>query len=275
MDSSGPSQTAAGVALLRAVHQLVDGLPKILDDAITPQLLDPAVRQRLMASPLEYRSAEQMALRSHVVVRSRYAEDRLADAVARRVGQYLLLGAGLDTFAHRQPDWARELRIFEVDHPASQRWKRERLALARIESPDNLIYVAADFERDRLSAQLAKAGFDDRAPVFISCLGVLMYLREETVRTLLELAGTRPVGSELVFTYSSRGKESRLAAAAAALGEPWLASIAPDQWIGMLRQAGFNQIEMVAAEEIAARYFTGRADGLPAPRRGTIGVGVV
>src|SRR5271157_5401130 len=136
------SRTALGVAALRAVHQLLDGEPKILDDPIAARLLSADVLQQIQSNPARIHEPPDRGLRSHVVLRSRYAEERMAEAVQRGVRQCVILGAGFDTFAYRQPDWARSLRIYEVDHCATQAEKRQRLQAAGIPIPANLEFVA-------------------------------------------------------------------------------------------------------------------------------------
>ena len=178
-----PSRTAAGVAWLRAAHQSVDGQPKILDDPIAPLLPGERGRLGLIERRDELFTPGALGLRAHVLLRSRFAEDQLALAVARGIRQYVLLGAGLDTFAYRQPYWAAAaepvLRIFEVDQPASQQIKRERVAAANIPVPGNLTYAAVDFEHEPLLAGLTRTGVATSEPAFFSWLGVSMYLTEK------------------------------------------------------------------------------------------------
>lgn len=202
------SKTAIGVAVLRAVHQLLDGEPKILDDTMVVALLGPERERRIRDGADAFRDPRSMALRSHVVLRSRFAEERLHAAVARGIRQLIVLGAGLDTFAYRQPAWAGALRIYEVDHPASQGVKRGWLETARIESPQNLTYVPIDFERDTLAAGLERAGFDPAAKTFVSCLGVLVYLTEDAIAELFAFVARLPAQSECVFTFGgTRGPD--------------------------------------------------------------------
>lgn len=167
-----PSRTAAGVAWLRAAHQVVDEPPRILDDPIAPRLLGEAGRRALGERRAELFQPGALALRSHVLLRSRYAEDRLELAARQGVDQFVVLGAGLDTFAYRQPDWAASMRIFEVDQPGSQLVKRDRVALAGIEVRGNLAYVPVDFESADLLTGLVRGGVDPARPAFVSWLGV-------------------------------------------------------------------------------------------------------
>ena len=267
------SRTALGVASLRAAHQLLDGQPRILDDPVAVRLIGPEGVARITAHPGRLREPRLAALRCHVVLRSRYAEDRLAGAVRAGVRQCVIVGAGFDTFAYRQPGWARALRIFEVDQPASQAAKRDLLARVAIPIPDNLTYVELDLERLPLRETLAAAGLDFGRPVFFSCLGVLVYLTREAVRDFFRLVGACPAGSELVLTYS--GSESAdddptsLAARAKELGEPWLTRFSAQELTAELSDAGLRTVEFLSSEQ-AARYLGRRDDGLEPPRRGRI-----
>ena len=135
------------------------------------------------------------------VVRSRYAEDCLKDVAQRGVCQYLILGAGLDTFAYRQPQWAHELTIYEVDHPTTQQWKYERLARAGIALPGNLQFTPVDFESASLSEGLRASSFDFTAQTFCSWLGVIYFLTEESIDATLRFIHRLPAGSEIVFNY--------------------------------------------------------------------------
>jgi methyltransferase (TIGR00027 family) len=162
------SKTALGVAVLRAVHQLIDTTPRILDDPVILQILGPAVLDGIRADPARYQTPRSLGLRSHVVIRSRYAEDRLAQAFLHGIRQILILGAGFDTFPYRQPVWAKCLRIFEVDHPATQRDKLARLQAAAIVIPPNVEFIPVDFETTSLADGLKASHFDFTQPAFVS-----------------------------------------------------------------------------------------------------------
>jgi methyltransferase (TIGR00027 family) len=266
------SATALGVTVLRAVHQVADGAPRVLDDPISARLVDPAVLARAVAAD----GAGAQALRAHVVLRSRFAEGRLEAAVARGVQQCVVLGAGFDTFAYRQPEWARTLRIFEVDHPASQRAKRERLAAAGIAVPENVTFVAIDFAATSLQDGLATSGFDPQAPAFFSWLGVMMYLDETAIDAVLRYVASRPAGSEIAFSFASAdpGASRKVEALAAAAGEPWLSRFDPAVLRRKLHEHGFRAVTLLGPEE-ARRYFGERSDQLRAPERVSIGSAVV
>ena len=196
------SRTAISVAAFRAAHQLVDAEPRVLDDPVILRLLGIETLDTIREDRHRYQTPGARALRAHVVMRTRYAEDRLAQAVARGVRQYVILGAGLETFAYRQPAWARGLRIVELDRAPMQREKRERLMLAQVEVPENVSFGAVDFESESLNEVLETYGIDTRQPTFFSCLGVTMYLSELAVTNVLGVVAGSPRGSEIVFTFA-------------------------------------------------------------------------
>lgn len=266
----GESLTAQGVAALRAAHQLVDDLPRILDDPISVQLVGPDFVSRIAADSERLRDPQVSALRCHVLLRSRYSEDRLAVAVQAGTHQCVIIGAGLDTFAYRQPPWARAMRIFEVDHKASQETKRDMLAKAGVEIPANLTFVELDIEKRSLRETLVHAGVDPTRPAFFSCLGVLVYLTRDAVRDLFRAVAGFPAGSELVLTYAGSvntdDDPTWLANRVRTLGEPWLSGFSAEELVGELREAGFHAIEFLS-REAAARYVGNRTDGLEPPRR--------
>ena len=263
MSAGEPSATARGAALLRALHQVID-YPRILDDPFAVPIVGPdaaglqAVADR--GSP---------ALRAHVAMRSRYAEDRLALALHRGVRQYVVLGAGLDTFAWRNPYARGGLRVFEVDHPATQSWKQARLQSA--EPPHGLHLVPVDFERQALREQLLHHGFRFDRPAFFSMLGVVIYLTEEAVMNTMRLVASCAPGSEVVFSFSlphSHLSEAELRrrqfsmAQVAKLGEPWLTFFDPDELTEKMRATGFRVVDVLTPPEANRTYFANRLDGL-------------
>jgi methyltransferase (TIGR00027 family) len=272
------------VALLRAVHQLLDCDPKVLDDPISVRMLDSATLKQIMDHPERASEPWLRALRAHVVSRSRYAEDRLAEATRRGIRQVVILGAGFDTFAYRQPEWARQLRIFEADHLGTQQMKRERLAAGGIEIPPNLEFVSIDFESVSLRDGLKGSRLDFSQPTLFSCLGVLVYLSQEAVHTIFRRVTSFPETSEIVFTFSlqdaqlsERELEARagISAVVESLGEPWRTHFDPQILIRDLRDMGFSQVGILAAEEEYERYFAGRGDGLRPSRRSAIASAIV
>jgi methyltransferase (TIGR00027 family) len=196
-------------------------------------------------------------------------EDRLAEAVARGVTQYVVLGAGLETFAYRNP--FADLRVFEVDFPATQEWKLELLTKAGIALPANLTFVPLDFEHRTLAEGLARAGFDARKPAFFGWLGVVPYLTLEAFRATLGMIAQLPAGSAVSFDYALRPETlspqrrvvfSRLSKRVADAGEPFQLFFMPEEMEREVRGAGFQRIEQVDAERLNELYFKNRADGL-------------
>ena len=281
MSDRPASRTALGVLALRAAHQRFDDPPHILDDPIAEALLDPPARERLLGERAAIDSPMARALRAHVVTRSRFAEDRLRASLDRRVRQYIVLGAGYDTFAYRQPAWAAALRIFEADQPGTQEDKRQRLAVARVDTPENLTFVPVDFERESLSAALAARGFDAGSPAFFSWLGVTMYLDGAANDGVFRFVASLPAGSELVFTFAppavtdDDARAVALGDRAAAVGEPWRTFYDPRALDAHLHSMGYSSVWMPTPAEIAAAYFLGRSDDLPLPRRRTIVAAIV
>jgi methyltransferase (TIGR00027 family) len=209
-------------------------------------------------------------MRLYIAARSRIAEDALGAAVARGVRQYVVLGSGLDTFALRNPHTAAGLTVFEVDHPATQAWKRERIAEAGLPTPPALTFTPIDFEHQTLADGLTQAGFDAASPAFFSWLGVVPYLSREAVfATLAFIAGVP--GGEVVLDYGDppaalppeqRKAYEQRAARVAALGEPWQTFFHPPDLARDLRALGFSEIEDLGPAEMSARYFGGaRRDG--------------
>jgi methyltransferase (TIGR00027 family) len=270
MESGRPSRTAFRVAMRRAAHQILDR-PPVLDDPIAVPLLgaDFAIDREREMHPVA------RAFRAFMAVRSRYVEDQLAAAVAEGVAQYVVLGAGLDTFALRNPYSA--LRVFEVDFPATQEWKRALLANAAIAPPSNLTFVPLDFEHQTLAGGLADAELDASAPAFFGWLGVVPYLTLDAFRSTLAAIAGLPKGAAVAFDYAvspdtlsppRRKVFDALAARVAAAGEPFKLFFTPPELNVELRSAGFQRVEQVDSDELNGRYFRGRADGLELPSPG-------
>jgi methyltransferase (TIGR00027 family) len=283
MEEGRPSFTAIGAAMMRAAHVLLDEEPTILKDDFVLRLSGLASKAALRtaldtlqaefarrADPDRARAVVRH-LRGSIVMRSRYTEDELSKAIARGVTQYVILGAGLDSFAYRRQDLAGVVRIFEVDYPATQQWKRARLRELGIEPPPNLRFIPLDFEQQPLRAGLQVEGYRPEAPAFFSWLGVVPYLTEEAVlRTLHEVASSA-VGSEIVFDYAVPrallNEEARhvwavVEATSAARGEPTPSLFEPESLAAQVREGGFAHVWGLSAEEAFARYFASRADGL-------------
>jgi methyltransferase (TIGR00027 family) len=273
------SRTALGTAYMRAAHQLIDAQPRVLDDPAVLPLLGPDAEREIRDQLERYQQPAAKGLRSHVVLRSRFAEDRLAAAVGRGVTQYVILGAGLDTFALRQPQWARTLRIFEVDHEQTQSFKRGRIASANLAVPANVEFVTVDFERESLRDGLLRNGVSLQQPTFFSWLGVTMYLKEAATDAVLQSVASFPSGSEIVLTFTQQPDSSSdpgsaatemFAARAASLGEPFISFYSPETMATKLRGAGFSRIEFLTPDESATRYFNNRPRDLPVPQRTAI-----
>ena len=264
METGRASKTALGVAIRRAAHQLVDQ-PPVLVDPIAVRLVGQG-HPRLMERAMHPVGRD---FRAFMAVRSRYTEDQLAAAVALSVTQYVVLGAGLDTFAYRNPFAA--LRVFEVDFPATQEGKRAMLAEAGIAVPESLTFVPLDFEHHTLAEGLADAGFDARKPAFFGWLGVVPYLTLDAFRATLAAVARLPAGTAVSFDYAispetlgAEGRKAfdRLADRVAAAGEPFQLFFTPETMELELRRAGFQRIEQLDYERLNELYFMDREDGL-------------
>ncbi|MBS1800123.1 MAG: class I SAM-dependent methyltransferase [Acidobacteria bacterium] len=265
MHEARPSRTALRVAMRRAAHQIYDAKPLVLDDPIALPLLGPTYLPEVEKTQTKLHKPFSIALRAFLVARSRYAEDLLAQAVARGVTQYVLLGAGLDTFAYRNP--YPQVRVFEVDHPATQQWKHELIDASNIARPSTLTYVPVDFEHQQLSAQLAETGHDSSLPTFFAWLGVVPYLTEGAFRSTLSLIAASPAGSGVVMDYGQprsalpfleKLAHDSLASRVQLAGEPFQLFFTPQEMATELR--AFRMIEDVGTAELNARYFSGRED---------------
>jgi methyltransferase (TIGR00027 family) len=270
MKEGRPSVTAGRVALLRAAHQKFDE-PRVFDDPLAIPILGPTAEQRLARSEPFVRSMSLSGLRAWIAARSRFAEDELAVARDRGVRQYVVLGAGLDTFGCRPSPDPRPLEVFEVDHPATQAWKQQLLRDASIPVPRTLHFVPSNFEADRLGADLAARGFRATEPTFFGWLGVTMYLTRPAIDATLDFLATTPPGSGVVLDYFDRTARRRtvervargvLAQGVALTGEPFLSAFTPGEWAEFLRARGFRDVRDLGAAEVNARYFGGRSDGL-------------
>jgi methyltransferase (TIGR00027 family) len=269
MSQKTASRTALATAYMRAAHQLLDPPPRILEDPAALAVLGPGAEQVIRESAARSQTPEGRALRAHMVLRSRFAEDRLAAAVGRGVTQYVILGAGFDTFAVRQPPWARELRILEVDHAGTQELKRSHLAAARLVVPSNAGFATIDFERESLRDGLVRHAISPAQRTFFSWLGVTMYLREDAIDAVLRSVAEFPSGTEIVLTFASASDTPRLVAERAAqAGEPWLSLFEPAQMQEKLRGVGFTSVELLTPVA-ASRYFQAPSS-LPTPQRTTI-----
>ena len=257
MRAGQPSRTALGAAAYRAVHQMLeDGV--IFHDPYAVQILDDETRASLDAMAAD---ASRRPMRLFIAARSRFSEGALAACVARGVRQVVVLGAGLDTFSLRNPHAG--VRVFEVDYPATQEWKRERLEQAGFAMPDTLTFAPVDFERQSLADGLAAAGFQADRPAFFQWLGVIPYLTREAIAQTLDFIARVPE-SEVVFDYGEpfenyaeerRAGVMAVAESAGARGEPWLSQFDPAEISDMLRAAGFGVIEDLGMAALAERFY--------------------
>jgi len=272
MSDRQSSRTALGAAYARAIHQLFDAQPRILDDPVTPLMLGPTVLQRLSGPAITKTSG----LRAHIVLRSRFTEDRLAGAVRRGIKQYVILGAGFDTFAIRQPSWANKLKIIEVDQPKTQDLKRSLLKIAGLTIPANTSFACIDFEHESLTERLLSHHFAVDEPTFFSCLGVMVYLKKKAIDVILGSVAMFPVDSEIVLTFAEpveittslvSQSVSSLAQRVASVGEPFISYFKPEEIKAKLHSAGFSKVEILSAAVAKSRYFRHRPEDLPVPKR--------
>jgi len=270
MQTGRASRTAFRVAQRRAIHQILDR-PPVLNDPIAIPLLG----SEFTCDAEQESTRFARAFRAFMVARSRLAEDHLAEAVAQGLTQYVVLGAGLDTFAYRNPFAL--IRVFEVDFPATQKWKRSLLSAAQIPVPANLTFVPLDFEHMTLAEGLAAARFDFAQPAFFGWLGVVPYLSLPAFRSTIETIGQMPIGSGVCFDFAQPPETLQpeflrafqaLAARVAAAGEPFRLFFTPAQLEEELRAAGFTRVEILTPGEINDRYFSNRSDRLGMPRAG-------
>jgi methyltransferase (TIGR00027 family) len=270
MREQEPSRTALSAASHRAAHQILEQ-GRIFADPLAGAILGPdlsAVLQEAKSDPA------RRGMRLFIAARAHVAESALQAGVEERgIRQLVVLGAGLDTFAYRSP-FAHRLRVFEIDHPATQAWKRHRLGDAGIAVPDWLVFAPVDFERGNLLDGLQAAGFDPLQPTFFMWLGVVPYLTEDAVFATLATIANFPGGAEVVFDYGDppatlaadlQAELGRAAARVAALGEPWLTHFEPAVLHARLKTLGLPDIEDLGPQALAARYWpaagTGRERG--------------
>lgn len=254
----------------RAAHQVLDK-PLVLDDPFALRILGPEIAAHVEAEKRLPQPRWAKYVRAFMVARSRLAEDTLTRAVERGVRQFVVLGAGLDTFAYRNPHDSGKLRVFEVDYPATQAWKQECLHTAGITAPESLTFVPVDFDSSSLADGLVSTGFDLSRAAFFSWLGVTMYLTPEAVDRTLAFIASLPKGSGVVFDYAvpreslnwiGRFVFDRMAARVRAVGEPFRLFFEPQALAAKLGQFGFSEVEDAGPDELNARYFQGRRDGL-------------
>ena len=259
MQSRPPSRTALGAAVHRAVHQKLEG-GKIFADPLAGTVLGEEARATIAEAAAD---ATQRPMRLFIAARSRFAEDCLSAAVSRGVRQAVVLGAGLDTFSLRNPHARLGLHVFEVDHPATQTWKRERLMREGLALPPSLTFAPVDFEQHSLADGLRAVGFRSDRPAFFHWLGVVPYLTRDAIWATFSFIASLPE-SEVVFDYSEpienypperRTHVAAVGAQVAAIGEPWLSHFDPAELSRELHERGFGELEDLGLGDIFARYF--------------------
>ena len=269
---AAPDNTAVRTALWRALHVQADAPPHVFEDVLGLQLAAPEEgwRDRPDMGPFT------KPFRASILARARFVEDLVEQQVGLGVAQYVILGAGLDTFAQRRPALAARLRVFEIDQPGAQEWKRRRLLESGLGIPPFLRLVPVDFEAgDTWWERLAAAGFDAGQPAVVASTGVSMYLTRKAIAATLRQAATLARGSTLVMSFmlpiervdpAIRVGVQRAAEGARASGTPFVSFFTPDEMLALARDAGFAQVRHVSAVTLGEQYFAGRTDGLRPPR---------
>jgi methyltransferase (TIGR00027 family) len=266
-----PDNTAVRVALWRALHVQVDPPPHVFEDEVGLKLAAPDDGWRSRPDM----SSFTRPFRASIVARARFIEDLVAEQAASRVGQYVILGAGLDTFAQRRPEVASCLLVFEVDQPGPQAWKRQRLLELGFGIPPFLRLVPVDFEAgDTWWERLAEADFDANRPAVLASSGVSMYLTKDAIAATLRRVASLAPGSMLAMSFmlpiemadpEVRPGIERAAEGARASGTPFISFFTPPEMLALAREAGFRDAQHVSAADLAQRYFAGRTDGLRPP----------
>lgn len=266
-----PDNTAIRTALWRALHLDVDPPPHVFEDRVGLKIAAPDEGWRSRPDMSEF----TRPFRASILARARFVEDLVLEQVGRGVGQYVILGAGLDTFAQRRPELASRVRVFEIDQPGPQAWKRQRLVDLGLGIPPFLQLVPVDFEAgDDWWERLAASGFDPARPAVVASTGVSMYLTQEAIEATLRQIATLAPGSTLAMSFmlpielldpEVRMGVERAAEGARAAGTPFLSFFTPAEMLALARKAGFKEAQHVSAAALAERYFAGRTDGLRPP----------
>ena len=266
-----PDNTAVRTALWRALHVEIDAPPHVFEDTVGLQLAAPDDDWRNRPDM----SSFTRPFRASILARARFVEDLVAEQAARGVEQYVILGAGLDTFAQRRPELTSQLRVFEIDQPGPQEWKRRRLVDLGFGIPSFLRLVPVDFEAgDAWWTRLLAAGFDTAQAAVVASTGVSMYLTRDAIMATLRQVATLAPGSTLVMSFmlpiellddEVRPGVERAAEGARASGTPFISFFTPDEMLALARDARFKEVRHVSAAMLAERYFAGRTDGLRPP----------
>lgn len=256
-----PDHTAVRVALWRALHVEIDPEPHVFDDTLGLQLANPGEDWRNRGDMIPNDSGMG---RVSIVTRARFVEDRLLEELERGVGQYVILGAGLDTFCQRRKELLSRLRVFEIDHPDTQAWKRARLAELGYGADAQPTFVPVDFEAgESWWSKLKQAGFDGSSPAIVASTGVSMYLTAEAIVETLREVSTLAPGSTFVMTYIlrhellndwERALRVRIEAMAAASNTPFISFFSPQEICDLAKECGFKAASYVTADELTERY---------------------
>lgn len=268
LETEAPENTAERTALWRALHIEADPKPHVIEDVIGLKLLAPSLgwRERPDMDPQGTR-----IFRASIVARARFIDDLVAEQAGHGVGQYVILGAGLDSFAQRHADIASRLTMFEVDLPGPQAWKRRRLVETGYGIPGWLKFVPVNFEAQSWWDRLAESGFDPRKPAIVTSTGVSLYLTQDAIADMLRKIATLAPGSTFAMTFilplEMSDPEERVVyemamRGAKANGTPFLSMFTPEQMLTLARGAGLKNARVVSGGDLAARYFANRADGL-------------
>lgn len=270
-----PDSTAVRVALWRALHAQIDALPHVLEDEVGLRLVAPDDSWRRRP---DMDSDFTKPFRASIVARARFIEDLIFEQAEHGIGQYVILGAGLDTFAQRRPEIGSRLKVFEVDRPGPQAWKRQRLIELGLGVPHWLRFVPVDFEAgSSWWEQLTSGGFDTRQPAVVASTGVSMYLSKDAVASMLRQISALASGSTFAMTFmlplrladpEVRPGIERATKGAQASGTPFVSFFTPTEMLALAREAGFREVRHVSAATLAECYFAGRVDGLRPPNNG-------
>jgi methyltransferase (TIGR00027 family) len=274
-EASAPDSTAVRVALWRALHAQIDAPPHVFEDEVGLRLVAPDEGWRRRP---DMDSDFTRPFRASIVARARFIEDLILEQVKHGVGQYVILGAGLDTFAQRRPEMGSRLKVFEIDRPGPQAWKRQRLIELGLGVPDWLRFVPVDFEAgDAWWERLTSGGFDVGQPAVVASTGVSMYLSKDAVASTLRQVAALAPGSTFAMTFmlpieladpEVRPGLERAEKGARVSGTPFISFFTPTQMLALAREAGFREARHVSAAALTERYFSGRTDGLRPPKAG-------
>jgi methyltransferase (TIGR00027 family) len=261
-----PDNTAVRTALWRALHVQVDAMPHILEDEIGLKLIAP---------PDDWQQRPDMKftkrLRASIIARARFIEDLIIEQSNRGISQYVILGAGLDTFAQRRPDIASKLQIYEIDQPDTLTWKQQRLIELGFGVPEYLHFVPVNFEISSWWEQLLKSGFDTGKPAVVACTGVSLYLTKEAITSTLNQIATLASGSKLAMTFylpmelldeEDKPLQQIAEKGANAAGTPFVSFFAPNEILDLAREAGFKEAKTISTKDMERLYFAGRTDNL-------------